>query len=222
MKIILKILLGILKWGGILILGILAALILVMLIPVSFSFLYYDRKFRAELNLICFKIKLGGKKKEKNEDSPDKNGEEPEKKEENKSEKRQSRFKATPGIVWDVLNDAGTTLKWLLKHIDILDIDVEVPISAGDPFLTGSILGAAWSAAGNVMPLLAKLFRRTTYIRMDFNPIFDPLGEPPAPRVGAVIHGTPFTILIAGIIIFIKYLKILNKAEKENKNVTEQ
>lgn len=229
MKTVSAIFLGILKWTGILILGLLVLLVLVMLIPVRFGFVYAEHKFSAELKIAWFTFRFGGKKKDSDE-TVEQTPEESSEKEEKAA--KQSRFEITAGIIWDLLNDAGSVLKWLLKRISILDIDVAVPLNAGDPFLTGSVLGAVWSAAGNVMTLLAKLFGRTEYIRMDFNPVFDPLAEPPAPRAGAVIRGVPLTIAAAGLIIFIKYLKIQNlrnrlhrgteHKEKEIQNVTEQ
>lgn len=221
MKTVLKIFLGVLKWTGLLIGGILLLLILLMLIPARFSILYADHKFTSALKIACFTFRFGGKKSREGEKPEENTQEETGKKEEEKTEK-QSSFAFNFDIIWDVLNDAGNVLKWLLKRISILDIDVAVPIDAGDPFLTGTVLGAAWTAAGNVMALLAKLFGRTTYIRMDLNPVFDPLAEPPAPRAGAVIRGVPLNIAAAGAIIFFKYLKIKHQAEKEKQNVTEQ
>ena len=220
MKILLKILLDILKWSGILIGGILVLLVLLLHIPLGFAVMYADHGLTVGIRIFGLNIPLKvGKKRSSGENDASAQ----EEKDDGKPEKKKSGgLSFSFGILWDILNEAGGTLVWLLKRISILDIDVALPIDAGDPFLTGTVLGAAWSAAGRVMALLARLFRKTTYVRMDFDPVFDPLADPPAIRAGAVIHGMPVAIAAAGLIIYVKYLKITRQAKKENENVTEQ
>ncbi len=209
----------VLKIVGYCLLGAVALLVAALFVPLRAEFSFGDGGSRFAARYACFSLrpKSGEKQPEKS-------------KREKKTKKRSGKsagslkntFSALPTAAWlQLLRPLKEALARILRSIKIRHLRVLLPVSGPDAAATAIAFGTANAAAGAVFGRLQRIFD----IQADeFRVVPDFAGaEKEGARVSGELSARPAALLLAAVILFIRFLQIKNEyIEKEPDNGQQQ
>ena len=218
----------VLKIIGYVLLAIIALLLLVLIMPLTFNVEYFRKQLTVRFKLIFpFVIYPKRKKKEKakkektkkdnkksQDAGPQKSGHIMKDKGEKNSEKSVEDLKSFyTDFVKEFLPDISDAVKKLLKNIKIRNVIAIIPIYNPDPMTNGMLIGDAWIAIGNIIPLLNNVFN-IGYNRIDVIPDFENHYQNDI-MLAADIRSSILLLIISVAALAIKYLKMSKKDRRK-------
>lgn len=158
-----SVLLGILKWIGLVILGFLLLLLFVCHFPVSLEAERRDGRNSAFLRFLFVKVNLLRSRKEKKEERDGKEGEKileigTVSETAETAKKDEESLAEIVETIKQYLDPSMKAVRYIGKHARLTDVTAQINVKSNDAAFTGITAGIAWSLIGNMMSLLNRVF----------------------------------------------------------------